>query len=113
LQLNGEIISFSDGSSQTISLLNQGSGVQFAGFTDAGKLISSITLDATVGTTGDIIGVDDVRYVASSASPVPEPTSLLLLGTGLVGMVLLRGRRKIGLSVESNQSVPTNIQADL
>ena len=97
LQLSGETISFNDGSSQTIDLLNLGSagGVQFAGFTDAGRLISSITLNATVGLAGDDIGVDDVRYVASSATTVPEPTSLVLLGTGLVGMVLFRGRRKI------------------
>ena len=78
-----DTITFSDGTSQTIDIPEAGTSssvgeLVFVGFTDAGKSISSITINA--GTNAfDAIGVDDVRY--QSASAVPEPGSVLLLLT--------------------------------
>ena len=73
--------------SQTIFLSGDFSngGVQFAGFTDAGKFISSVTITATVDATNDIIGVDDVRFVlANGQADVPETGStMVLLGARL------------------------------
>jgi hypothetical protein len=79
-----DTITFSDGSSQTIDVPEAGTSssigeLVFVGFTDAGKSISSVTVNA--GTNGfDDIGVDDVRY-QSAASSVPEPGSVVLLLT--------------------------------
>ena len=75
---------------QTINIPNLGSGVQFLGFTDSGKLISSITVNVQLGGTGDIIGIDDVRIVAA-----PEPTSLAIFGLmGLAGAGYAGWRRR-------------------
>jgi hypothetical protein len=83
---------FSDGSAQTIDVPETGTSnsigeLVFVGFTDAGKSITSVTINA--GTNAfDAIGVDDVRY-QSAASAVPEPGSTTLLLTGcLFGLVL-------------------------
>ena len=92
VQNGGETITFSDGSSQSIPLLALGGegGVQFLGFTDFGKSIASVTINVP----GDIIGVDDVRYLTAPLSPVPEPSTWGLLATVFVGIVLsLRQRR--------------------
>lgn len=93
-----DTITFSDGSSQTIDVPEAGTSssvgeLVFVGFTDAGKSISSVTIDA--GTNGfDAIGVDDVRY-QSSASPVPEPSSVvLLLAVLMFGLRSLRKRQE-------------------
>jgi hypothetical protein len=91
VQANGEIITFSDGSTQTIPIPNPGAtgGVEFFGFTDAGFQISSITINAnTDSNQGDIIGVDDVRFGRPAGSSVPDAGgSVLLLSLGIVGLV--------------------------
>jgi hypothetical protein len=65
----------------------------FVGFTDAGKSITSVTVNA--GTNGfDAIGVDDVQY-QSAATAAPEPSSAISLLTGcLFGLTLWFRRRR-------------------
>lgn len=91
VNLAGETIRFNDGSSETLTIPNSGGGVEFFGFTDAGRQISSITARVDVGSFADIIGMDDVRFF-TAATAVPEPTSLAVLGIGLVGLGLCRRR---------------------
>ena len=91
--LDGETIKFSDGTSQTINLLNFGintGGVEFVGFTDAGKLISSITI--TVGQ--DAVVIDDLRYVTPRVAAVPEPSIALLIGLGALALTASRKRKQ-------------------
>lgn len=94
VQLDSETLTFDDGSSQTIVLPNPGfgnGGAQFIGFTDAGKSIVSITYTANANNVGDIVGVDDVRWVTSA---VPEPSALSLIAVGLAAVAAgLRLRR--------------------
>jgi hypothetical protein len=76
-------ITFSDGTSESISLAGAGTSssmgeIAFIGFVDAGKSITSITVNAGLpgpNATGgqDAIGVDDVSYRV-----VPEPSSFAL-----------------------------------
>ncbi len=40
------------------------------------------------------LGVDNVSINATSAAPIPEPTTMILLGTGLVGVVAKARRRR-------------------
>jgi hypothetical protein len=92
-----DVITFSDGTSQSLLIPNAGTSnsvgaVVFAGFTDPGKQISSITINA--GNSGfDDIGVDDARF-ASTTPGVPEPAAwaLMLLGFGGIGAAI-RNRR--------------------
>jgi hypothetical protein len=79
-----DTITFSDGTSQTINVPEAGTSpsvgeLVFVGFTDAGRSITSITINAGTNAFDDI-GVDDVRY--QSASAVPEPGSIALVLTG-------------------------------
>ena len=94
LQLNSEVVTFNDGTSQTITLTNYGSGAQFFGFTDAGKSITSIVLDTRNPSNllGDFIGLDDVRYV--NVPSVPEPSTYALLALGLAGIAAQASRRR-------------------
>ncbi len=55
-------------------------GTVFFGFIDAGASITSITYFTTA--LDDIVAVDDLRF-----GVVPEPSSLILIGLGLVGLV--------------------------
>ena len=94
VQISGETINFNDGTSESVNIPNPGSGVSFVGFTDAKKNISSITVNAG----GDIIGVDDVRFLHSAAAPTttPEPGAIALIATmGLSGAGLLARRKHV------------------
>ncbi|MGD0745209.1 MAG: PEP-CTERM sorting domain-containing protein [Verrucomicrobiota bacterium] len=97
VQANGETITFSDGSSQTVNIPNPGSGVQFLGFTDANQQISSVIVYAA----SDAVGIDDVRFVDS----VPEPTSSVLVVLGLLGVAFGRSRSRA-----STRSLPLDAQ---
>jgi hypothetical protein len=89
-------VSFSDGSLQTLTVAGSAnSNAMFFGFTDPGTGIASITLTDTWNNTvannfGYFVGVDDVQF----SSAVPEPTSMLLLGSGLVTLVARRRRSR-------------------
>jgi PEP-CTERM motif len=90
-------ITFSNGTSQTLLIPGAGTNsstgaLDFVGFTDVGKSITSVTVTAGSPTAGDFIGVDDVRF---QAAPVPEPASLAIFGTALAGFGLMRRRRRI------------------
>ena len=88
---------FSDGTSQTIDVPEAGTSssvgeLVFVGFTDAGKSISSVTVNAGTNAFDDI-GVDDVRF-QSGALGTPEPGSAALLLSGVVLCFALRSRRR-------------------
>jgi hypothetical protein len=91
-----DVVTFSDGTSQTIDLPEAGTSpsvgaLDFIGFTDAGKAISSITLNAGNSFAGyDFIGIDDVRF-QSTVSAAPEPSSVALLL--LAGALAFSARR--------------------
>jgi hypothetical protein len=88
-----ETLTFNDGSSQTVTVpgggtsVNSVGGMSFAGFTDFGASISSITVNAGPGCSNcDIIGVDDV-FITRGGSAIPEPATwtLMLLGFASLG----------------------------
>ncbi|MEO7363181.1 MAG: choice-of-anchor J domain-containing protein [Gemmatimonadaceae bacterium] len=46
-----------------------------------------------VSVNGDYIGIDAVRY-SSSTSVVPEPSSMVLVGAGILALAVMRRRRR-------------------
>ena len=81
-------LTFDDGTAQTLNLpINTSGGTSYFGFTDTASF-SSITI---TNLSNDAWGIDDVSY--SSQSTVPEPSSLLLLGSGVIGLAGLLRRK--------------------
>ncbi len=99
IQFSGESITFNDGTIQTVTIPTLGisdGGIAFVGFTDDGRQISSITINA-IGSGGpDFLGIDDVRFVSAVASAVPEPSTLVLAFTfGPAGLLALVRRKRM------------------
>lgn len=86
-------LTYNDGNGNTVILdmpvgnLTLG-GLSFFGFTDIGASIGSLVVQTVLG---DYVGIDDIRF-GTAAAPVPEPGTLLLLGSGLAGLALYRRR---------------------
>jgi len=92
-QIGTQTITYADNTSETLNMpaanINDG-GTVFFGFYDTDNMITSITYHAV----NDIVAVDDLRYGTAGSAPVPEPSTLLLMGVGLGGLALYRRRKQ-------------------
>ena len=70
-------------------------GGTFFGVTSTDELITRITLVSADFALGPAEGVDNVSFgTADVAAPIPEPATLLLVGTGLIGAGVRGWRQK-------------------
>jgi hypothetical protein len=69
-----------------------GSFPPYCNWTTAGLTFSGTAQSVTVSGTADGIGIADIT-IGSSSTAIPEPSSIYLLGTGLVGVSLGQIRR--------------------
>jgi hypothetical protein len=60
------------------------------GFTDFGKSIVSVSYHAT----NYIVSLDDVLFESTSTSSVPEPATLAILASALLGFGAIRVHRR-------------------
>jgi hypothetical protein len=61
--------------------------VYFMGLLSTTDDIGSVRFLRNPESTGDIIGIDDIRFARQQAPAVPEPSSMALLGLGAAGLV--------------------------
>lgn len=99
-----ESITFSDGTSELISIPETGTSgsvgaLDFVGFTDVGKSITSVTLNAgSLSVGADYLGVDDVRFLTTPTSSAPEPSSIGLALSGSIALAFFARRRRAARS---------------
>jgi hypothetical protein len=73
----------------------QNNNLYFMGITSSGADIGSLVFTGLGSSTGDHIGLDNVEFALPTSSTVPEPSSLALLGTGLLALVGFVRRKAI------------------
>lgn len=65
---------------------------QYGFFTDASFVLPADT-GATAGFTGPFAGTDPIRSASNTFQAVPEPSRLIVLGFGVVGLIVRRRRK--------------------
>lgn len=69
-------------------------GHDYFGF--SGSTFDTITIAMTANVAGDQSAeIDNLQFNTAATQPVPEPGSSAILGAGLTGLMLLRGRRRV------------------
>ncbi len=79
--------------SGTLDLASAAGPVLNDGLFSSGMLTMNLDDIRIAGSSFSHVDVVSARFVEESPSPTPEPTTILLLGTGIVGLAVGRGRR--------------------